>query len=89
MIRAVIDTNVLVCGLLSPAGQEALILLAIYQGLVHPCFSKEILEEYANYPEYQITASSYSSFFILLRYISVAGVDGRAKRHQAPEIVIP
>ena len=47
MIRAVIDTNVLVSGLLTPAGNEALILLAIHQGLVHPCFSEEILEEYA------------------------------------------
>jgi putative PIN family toxin of toxin-antitoxin system len=47
VIRAVIGTNVLVSGLLSPAGNEALILLAIHQGLVHPCFSEEILEEYA------------------------------------------
>jgi putative PIN family toxin of toxin-antitoxin system len=47
VIRAVIDTNVLVSGLLSPAGNEALILLGIHQGLVHPCFSEEILEEYA------------------------------------------
>ena len=43
MIRAVIGTNVLISGLLSPAGNEALILLAIHQGLVHPCFSEEIL----------------------------------------------
>ncbi|HEY2540034.1 MAG TPA: putative toxin-antitoxin system toxin component, PIN family [Stellaceae bacterium] len=42
-----IDTNVLVSGLLSPRGNEALILLAIHQGLVHPCFSEEILKEYA------------------------------------------
>jgi putative PIN family toxin of toxin-antitoxin system len=47
VIRAVIDTNVVVSGLLSPAGNEALILLAIHQGLVHPCFTEEILEEYA------------------------------------------
>ncbi len=47
MIRAVIDTNVVVSGLISPAGNEALILLAIHQGLVHPCFTEEILEEYA------------------------------------------
>jgi uncharacterized protein len=46
VIRAVIDTNVLVSGLLSPAGNEALILLAVHQGLVHPCFSEEILQEY-------------------------------------------
>jgi putative PIN family toxin of toxin-antitoxin system len=47
VIRAVIDTNVLVSGLLSPTGNEALILLAIHQGLVHPCFTEDILEEYA------------------------------------------
>jgi putative PIN family toxin of toxin-antitoxin system len=47
VIRAVIDTNVLVSGLLSPAGNEALILLAINQGLVRPCCSEDILEEYA------------------------------------------
>jgi len=47
VIRAVIDTNVLVSGLLSPSGNEALILLAIHRGLVHPCFSQDILDEYA------------------------------------------
>lgn len=31
----------------SPAGNEALILLAIHQGLLRPCFSEDILEEYA------------------------------------------
>jgi len=46
VIRAVIDTNVLVSGLLSPAGNEALVLLAIHQGLLHPCFSEDILDEY-------------------------------------------
>ena len=47
MIRAVIDTNVLVSGLLSPAGNEALILLAIHRGLVRPCVSAEMMQEYA------------------------------------------
>jgi uncharacterized protein len=47
VIRAVIDTNVLVSGLVAPSGNEALILLAIHQGLLHPCFSQEILDEYA------------------------------------------
>jgi predicted nucleic acid-binding protein len=32
VIRAVVDTNVLVSGLLSPAGNEALILLATHSG---------------------------------------------------------
>jgi predicted nucleic acid-binding protein len=30
---------------LSPRGNEPLILLAIHQGLIHPCFSEEMLEE--------------------------------------------
>ncbi|MBK8209209.1 MAG: putative toxin-antitoxin system toxin component, PIN family [Rhodospirillales bacterium] len=46
MIRAVLDTNVLVSGLISPGGNEALIMLAIHQGLLRPCFSEDMLEEY-------------------------------------------
>jgi putative PIN family toxin of toxin-antitoxin system len=47
VIRAVIDTNVLVSGLLRSSGNEALIILAVHQGLVRPCFSAAIVEEYA------------------------------------------
>ena len=47
MIRAVIDTKVLVSALISPSGNEALILLAVRQGLIKPYFSTEILQEYA------------------------------------------
>ena len=47
MIRELIDTNVLVSGLLSPSGNEALIVLAVHHGLLRPCFSEEILKEYA------------------------------------------
>ncbi len=46
MIRAVIDTNVLVSGLLSPSGNEASVLLAIAQGLIRPCLSDAIIAEY-------------------------------------------
>lgn len=46
MIRAVIDTNVLISGLLVPRGNEALILLAAHQGLVRPWFSAAIMQEY-------------------------------------------
>ena len=46
MIRAVIDTKVLVSGLISSLGNEALIVHAIQQGLIKPYFSAEILEEY-------------------------------------------
>jgi putative PIN family toxin of toxin-antitoxin system len=47
MIRAVIDTNVLVSALISPSGNEALLLLAINQGLVRPLFSLAIPGEYS------------------------------------------
>jgi putative PIN family toxin of toxin-antitoxin system len=47
VIRAVLDTNVLVSALISSTGNEALILLAVRQGWVKPLFSAEILQEYA------------------------------------------
>jgi putative PIN family toxin of toxin-antitoxin system len=47
VIRAVIDTNVLVSALIAPAGNEALTVLAIRQNWVKPYYSAEILEEYA------------------------------------------
>jgi putative PIN family toxin of toxin-antitoxin system len=47
VIRAVIDTNVLLSALISSAGNEALLILAINQGLVAPCLSAEILQEYS------------------------------------------
>ena len=46
MIKAVIDTNVLVSGLLSPTGNEALIILSVQHGFLHPCLSHSILQEY-------------------------------------------
>lgn len=47
MIRAVIDTNVLVSAMISPRGNEALLVLAISQGFVTACFSRDILHEYS------------------------------------------
>jgi uncharacterized protein len=47
MIRVVVDTNVIVSAMIAPRGNEALLLLAVHQGLVEPCFTNEILEEYA------------------------------------------
>lgn len=46
MIRAVVDTNVLVSGLLSPGGKEALIVLAIHRDLIRACLSSAIILEY-------------------------------------------
>jgi putative PIN family toxin of toxin-antitoxin system len=70
VIRAVIDTNVVVSGLLSPAGNEALILLAIHQGLVRPCFSEEILEEYAGVvarPKFMFPADEIAALLAMFR----------------------
>jgi uncharacterized protein len=47
VIQAVLDTNVLVSALISPSGNEALVLLAVKQGLVRPCFSSAVLKEYS------------------------------------------
>jgi putative PIN family toxin of toxin-antitoxin system len=70
VIRAVIDTNVVVSGLLSPAGNEALILLAIHQGLMRPCFSKEILKEYAGVlarPKFAFPADEIAALLVMFR----------------------
>jgi uncharacterized protein len=47
MIRVVIDTNVLVSAMISLSGNEALLLLAVKQGFMTPCFSPAVLEEYS------------------------------------------
>lgn len=47
MICAVIDTNVLVSGMLSPSGNEATVLLALDHRLIRACFSPDILADYA------------------------------------------
>lgn len=70
MIRAVIDTNVLVSGLLSPLGNEALIILAIHQGYVRPCFSEEILDEYAAVlarPKFAFPSDEIEALLAMLR----------------------
>lgn len=46
MIKAVIDTNVLVSGVLSRQGNEASIILAVRHGWLRPCFSDEVINEY-------------------------------------------
>ena len=59
-----------VSGLLSPAGNEALILLAIHQGLVRPCFSEEILEEYAGVlarPKFGFPAHEIAALLAMFR----------------------
>jgi uncharacterized protein len=70
VIRAVIDTNVLVSGLLSPAGNEAVVLLAIRQALVRPCFSAEIMAEYAEViarPKFPFDAAEIAAALAMFR----------------------
>ena len=70
MIRAVIDTNVLVSGLLSPKGNEALILLAVGQGLVRPCLTEDILAEYASVlarPKFPFTPAQIAAVLTAFR----------------------
>jgi len=47
VIRVVIDTDVVISGLLTPRGNAAVVLLAVHQGMLHPCVSLPILDEYA------------------------------------------
>jgi putative PIN family toxin of toxin-antitoxin system len=70
VIRAVVDTNVLVSGLLSPSGNEALIILAAHQGLVRPCLSEAILQEYATVlarPKFSFPPDEIAALIAMLR----------------------
>jgi uncharacterized protein len=70
VIRAVVDTNVLVSALISPAGNEAYVVLAINEGLIVPCFSEEILEEYSGVllrEKFGFVAESIAALLDLLR----------------------
>ncbi|MGA2570679.1 MAG: putative toxin-antitoxin system toxin component, PIN family [Terracidiphilus sp.] len=70
MTRAVLDTNVLVSALISPFGNEALVLLAVEQGRVAPCFSPAILEEYAGVlsrPKFNFAEREIDGLIELLR----------------------
>ncbi len=70
MIRAVIDTNVLVSGLLSSAGNEAIVILAIHQGLVKPCISEAIICEYISVlarPKFSFGQEEISALLAMLR----------------------
>lgn len=71
MIRAVIDTNVVVSGLLSPLGNEALIILAVHQGLLRPCLSDEIIDEYAGVlarPKFAFDLEEIEALIAMLRH---------------------
>ena len=70
MIRAVLDTNVVVSALISAAGNEALLLLAIAQGLLIPCYCAEIIEEYAEVlarPKFDFQVEEVRAFVDMLR----------------------
>jgi len=70
MIRAVIDTNVLVSALISPSGNEALLLLAVKQGLVRPCFSPAVLNEYSEVlarPKFAFSPNEIAALIDMLR----------------------
>ena len=47
-MRVVLDTNVLVSGLISPSGPPGEILRLLETGLIVPCLSESILGEYRN-----------------------------------------
>jgi len=70
VIRAVIDTNVLVSGMLSPAGNEATVLLAVRQKFVCPCFSQAIVTEYAEViarPKFPFSADAIAATLAMFR----------------------
>ena len=46
MIRVVLDTNVLVSAMISPFGNESLVLRAVQLSKIVPCLTEKVMEEY-------------------------------------------
>ncbi|MGO8759482.1 MAG: putative toxin-antitoxin system toxin component, PIN family [Terracidiphilus sp.] len=70
MIRAVLDTNVIVSALISPFGNEALVLLAVEKRRLTPCFSPSILAEYTGVlsrPKFDFAQREIDGLIELLR----------------------
>ena len=65
MIRAVIDTNVLVSALLSPGGKPAQVMQMVFEGRIFPVVSKAVLREYhgvLNRKKFGFSESDLNSF---------------------------
>ena len=87
MIRAVIDTNIIVSAMISPSGNEALLILAINRGLVIPCFSTEILREYSDVllrPKFGFVLDEVDSLLELFRQRGTP-VDTRPISQRSPD----
>jgi putative PIN family toxin of toxin-antitoxin system len=85
VIRAVIDTNVLVSALISPRGKEALIPLLIRQGVIRPCLSPEVLAEYVevlNRPKFGFDRDESAAMLALFQghgdHVDAAPLEGRS-----------
>ena len=87
MIRAVVDTNVLVSGLLSPSGNEALIILAVHQGLLRPCLSEQIIDEYAGVPARPKFAFPPDEIEALIAMLRGNGELFRPSSHRRPRLI--
>ena len=70
MIRVVLDTNVLVSALISPFGNESLVLQAVQKGRIEPFFSERIVEEYTEVlarPKFNFAHDEIKGLIELLR----------------------
>lgn len=70
MIRAVLDTNILVSALLSPGGKAALIVQAIEAGLIEIVLTDDIEQEYVavlTRPKFDFPLALISSLLDILR----------------------
>jgi uncharacterized protein len=70
VIRVVIDTNVLVSGLLSPSSNPSLVLKAIAERLIRPCISDPILREYRDVlarPKFRFSERTVTELLYLIR----------------------
>ncbi len=74
MIRAVIDTNVFVSGIMSPKGPTAKIIELIYENRIIPVITPEIYDEIGRvlkYPKLKLQPHSVEKVLVFLKFKSV------------------
>ena len=72
-MRVVLDTNVLVAGLITPVGACARIVQLMFEGLIEPCVDSRILNEYGTVlqrPLFQIPRNDVADVLELINSVA-------------------
>jgi putative PIN family toxin of toxin-antitoxin system len=88
MIKAVIDTNILVSALLSPGGKPSQVMQMVFDGRIFPVVSKAVLEEYQGVlsrKKFGFSAADLNAFLFFMGKDVFECVDSSGFHDNVPE----